>query len=604
MSHRIDAEAGAMMKRFRPYFHYLKPVKAKLIIGIIAGVIAGAAMSAGLPLMMKHVFPVIFTEEATGRTKAAPEWLDYIAGNNILLVACLMLPLIFVISGVCGYVSKLMLNYVGLRVLESIRLDVFRRLQYLSLGFHGKQKGGDLVSRVMGDTALMQQVLSKVVFDMVVLPGALLGSVGTLIYLCWGDSSVQSMLLGLMTVPICVFPIRSFAKRLAKKASLMVAKQGDISAIVSENLASQPAVRAFMMEEVQVAKMQEDTGKFLKFTIGMLKYRFLISPSVEIVSAIGVGIAIYFGAKQGLTLEKFIPLLLALYAAYDPIKKLGNLSSMVKEGESALDRLEFILYSKDEILDHKDAEPFGEAAGEITLENCQFSYGKEVVLTDINVSVKAGETIALVGESGAGKSTFVSLIPRFFEVQEGEVKVDGINVNQMLKSDLRRNIALVSQQPLLFRGTIAENILIGNPSGSREEVMEAAKNASAHEFISSLPDGYDTELGERGEGLSGGQRQRVVIARAFLKDAPILILDEATSALDSESEAQIQHELKKLSDGRTTFLIAHRFSTIRDADRILVFAKSPDGGRIVADGTHEEIYESCEIYKSLYDKQK
>ena len=592
------------MKRFRPYFHYLKPVKAKLVIGIIAGLIAGAAMSAGLPLMMKHVFPVIFAEEATGRTKAAPEWLEFIAGNNILLVACLMLPLIFVVSGVFGYVSKLMLNYVGLRVLESIRVDVFRRLQYLSLGFHGKQKGGDLVSRVMGDTALMQQVLSKVVFDMVVLPGALLGSIGTLIYLCWGDSSVQSMLLGLMTVPICVFPIRSFAKRLAKKASLMVAKQGDISAIVTENLASQPAVRAYMMEEVQVAKLKEDTGKFLRFNMAMLKYRFLISPSVEIVSAIGVGIAIYFGARQGLTLEKFIPLLLALYAAYDPVKKLGNLSSIVKEGEAALERLEFILHSKDEILDSESAQPFGVAKGDVALENCQFSYGSDVILDDINVSVNAGETIALVGESGAGKSTFVSLIPRFFEVQSGTVKVDGVDIKQMLKADLRKNIALVSQQPLLFRGTIAENILIGKPSGTMDEVMIAAKNASAHDFISALPDGYDTELGERGEGLSGGQRQRVVIARAFLKDAPILILDEATSALDSESEAQIQDALKVLSEARTTFLIAHRFSSIRDANRILVFAKTPDGGRIVADGPHEEIYKTCSVYKSLYDKQK
>lgn len=592
------------MKRFRPYFHYLKPVKAKLIIGIIAGVIGGAALSAGLPLMMDKVFPVIFVNKDTGRTEEAPAWLEWLAGDNILLMACLMLPAVFVISGVCSYISKILLNYVGLTVLERIRVDVFSRLQKLSLGFHGKQKGGDLISRMMGDTLLMQQVLSKVVFDMVVLPGALIGSVSVLIYLSVQDSSVFFMLIGLMTVPLCVFPIRFLVKRLTKKAALMMGKQGDISATISENLASQPVVRAYMMEENQVEKLREDTSKFLEFNMGVLKYRYLISPSVEIVSALGVGIAIYFGSKNGLTLDKFLPLLVALYTAYDPIKKLGNLSSMIREGEAALDRLEFILHSKDEILDSKDAKPFGQARGDVCLENCQFSYGDEVILDDVNVSVKAGETIALVGESGAGKSTFVSLIPRFFEVQRGEVKVDGINVNQMLQSDLRKNIALVSQQPLLFRGTIADNILIGKPGGTREEVIQAAKNASAHEFISGLPNGYDTELGERGEGLSGGQRQRVVIARAFLKDAPILILDEATSALDSESEAQIQESLKELSEGRTTFLIAHRFSSIRDANRILVFAKTPDGGRIVADGSHDEIYETCSIYKSLYDKQK
>ncbi|MFT5904917.1 MAG: subfamily B ATP-binding cassette protein MsbA [Cryomorphaceae bacterium] len=592
------------MKRFKPYFHYLKPVKAKLIIGIIAGVIAGAAMSAGLPLMIDKVFPVIFASEETGVAKDAPAWLEWLAGDNVLIVACLMLPAVFMISGVFGYISKLLLSYVGLRVLEEIRVDVFRRLQKLSLGFHGKQKGGDLLSRVMGDTLRLQQVLSKVVVNTVVLPGKLLGSAAVLTYLSMGDSSVMFMLIALITVPLCVFPIRILIQKLAKKAALMMGKQGDISAIVSENLASQPVVRAYMMEENQVEKLKEDTAKFLEFNMGVQKYRYLVSPTVEIVSAIGIGIAIYLGSLNGLTLQKFLPLLVALYAAYDPVKKLANLSSIMREGEVALDRLEFILHNEDEILDCKDAQPFGTARGAVAFESCQFSYGDSVILDEVNVSVQAGETIALVGESGAGKSTFVSLIPRFFEVQSGEVKLDGINVNQMLKSDLRRNIALVSQQPLLFRGTVAENILIGKPSGTRDEVIEAANNASAHEFISSLPDGYDTELGERGEGLSGGQRQRIVIARAFLKDASILILDEATSALDSESEAQIQKALKVLSEGRTTFLIAHRFSSIRDAGRILVFAKGPEGGRIVADGPHEEIYQTCSIYKSLYDKQK
>ena len=316
-----------------------------------------------------------------------------------------------------------------------------------------------------------------------------------------------------------------------------------------------------------------------------------------------MGIAIYFGSQQGLTLDKFLPLLVALYTAYAPIKKLGNLSSMIKEGEAALDRLEFVLLSKEEILDPEDAKDLGNVKGDITFRNCEFSYGNDVILSDINVTVKAGETVALVGESGAGKSTFVSLIPRFFEVQKGDVMLDGISVEEVKKHDLRHNIALVSQQPLLFRGTVAENILIGNPQADRDAVITAAKNASAHEFILSLPDGYETELGERGEGLSGGQRQRVAIARAFLKDAPILILDEATSALDTDSEAQIQESLRELSKGRTTFMIAHRFSSIRDAKRILVFAKTPDGGKIVADGSHDEIYETCGIYRSLYDKQ-
>jgi len=591
------------MKRFRAYFHYIRPVRLKLIIGIIAGVIGGAALSAGLPIMTHQVFPVIFQDEKTGTTEPAPAWLEAIAGNNVILVACLMLPLVFLVSGVCGYISKLLLNFVGLRILEDLRIDVFRRLQKLSLGFHSRQKGGDLISRVIGDTLMMQQVLSRVVSEMITQPGALLGSIGALIYLSMQDKNVFFMLIALMTVPLCVFPIRFFGKRLAKKAALMMGKQGDLTATVSENLASQRDVRAYMMEEDQVAKLKADTEQFMRFNMGVLKYRYLISPSVEIVSAVGVGFAIYFGAQNGLTLQAFIPLLMALYTAYDPIKKLGNLSSMIKEGEAALDRIEYIMHSKEEILDHENPVTLKDVKGNVEFIHCDFAYGDEMILNDINVSVPAGQTIALVGESGTGKTTFASLIPRFYDPQKGQVQLDGISLDNITKSDLRSQIALVSQHPLLFSGTIAENILIGKKGSSMEDVIKAAKNASAHQFIESLPDGYSTVLGERGEGLSGGQRQRVAIARAFLKDAPILILDEATSALDSESEAQIQEELKELSKGRTTFLIAHRFSSIRDAERILVFAKSTKGGEIIADGSHADIYESCEVYRNLYDKQ-
>jgi len=592
------------MEKFVPYFSYLRPVRTKLVMGIVFGAIGGAALSAGLPFMIKKVFPVIFVNEQTGKAAAAPEWLSFFGEENVLLVACLMLPAVFLVSGVFGYLSKILLNYVGLKVLEELRLDVFERLQRLSLSFHGRQQGGELLSRVLGDTAKLQQVLSTVVSDIVVQPGALLGSVGMLIYLSLQDSNVFFMLIALMSIPLCVFPIRALGKRLAKKAQLLMAKQGDMSATVSENLASQPVVRAYLMEDMQVEKLRKETSSFVKFSMGVLKYRYLVSPSVEMVSAFGVGIAIYFGSQKGLTLESFLPLLVALYTAYDPVKKLGNLSTLIKEGEASLDRLQFILESKDEVLDPENPRELGRVKGDVSIENAEFEYDPEhVVLKDINVHVDAGETIALVGESGAGKSTFVSLIPRFYELSKGCVKVDGVDVREVRKADLRKNIALVSQQPLLFSGTVAENILIGKPEASQEEVVEAAKNASAHEFILGLPDGYETLLGERGEGLSGGQRQRIAIARAFLKDAPIMILDEATSALDSESEALIQESLRKLSEGRTTFLIAHRFSSIRDAGRILVFAKTPDGGKIVADGPHDEIYETCSVYRSLYDKQ-
>lgn len=592
------------LDKFRPYFRYVRPVRGSLILGIVLGVIGGGALSAGLPFMTHSVFPVIFADANSGSRAAAPTWLQWLAGEHLLLVACLMLPLVFVVSGVCGYFSKLLLNYVGLKVLEDLRIDVFKRLQQLSLGFHGKQKQGDLLSRVMGDTLLLQNVLSRVVSEVVVQPGALIGSVGMLIYLSLQDRTVFFMLIALMTVPLCVFPIRIFGKRLAKKAQLMMNKQGDISGTISENLASQQEIRAYLMEKGEVAKLKKDTGYFLKYSLQVQKYRYLVGPSVEIVSAVGVGIAIFFGAKHGLSLQAFLPLLMALFTAYEPIKKLGNLNSMLREGDAAIDRLEVILESEDEIEEPAAPLTLGEVKGEVSFEHVDFAYDeKEVVLRDVNVRIEAGEMVALVGESGAGKTTFVSMIPRFYDPAQGAVKLDGKDLRELSKRQLRAKIALVSQHPLLFRGSVADNIRVGRPDATDAEVREAARNASAEAFIEGLPQGFDTQLGERGVGLSGGQRQRVAIARAFLKDAPLLILDEATSALDSESEAQIQEAIARLCAGRTTFLIAHRFSSIRDAKRILVFAKSGHGGQIIGDGTHDALYASCEVYRGLYDKQ-
>ena len=334
-----------------------------------------------------------------------------------------------------------------------------------------------------------------------------------------------------------------------------------------------------------------------------MKYNYLISPSVEVLSVFGICLAIYLGAQKGLTLEIFTPIIMAMYFAYEPVKKLGAISASLRAAEASLERVEHILHAEDTMPDVEKPRVLDSVNGEVQFDKVQFSYGDEPILTDVDLTVKPGQTVALVGPSGAGKSTFVSLIPRFYEVNGGGVKIDGVDVRDLSKKDLRSQIALVSQQPLLFSGTISDNIAIGKPGATKQEIENAAKHAYAHDFICSLPDGYETTVGERGEGLSGGQRQRVAIARAFLKDAPILILDEATSALDTESESQIQSALRELSDGRTTFLIAHRFSSIRDAERILVFDKMPVGGQVVADGSHDELYAGSSLYKDLYDKQ-
>ena len=297
--------------------------------------------------------------------------------------------------------------------------------------------------------------------------------------------------------------------------------------------------------------------------------------------------------------EIIASILTALYMCYEPVKKLGSVSNTIRKAEASLDRLEYVLHSEDKVPEADQPLNIPQVNGQIRFEAVNFSYDDEVVLKSIDIEIAAGEVIALVGPSGAGKSTFANLVPRFYDAVSGIVRIDGVDVREVLKADLRAQIALVSQEALLFSDSIANNIRIGKPDATLEEIKTAAKMANAHDFIQALEEGYDTPVGERGSRLSGGQRQRISIARAFLKDAPIIILDEPTSALDAESEYQIQAALEKLSKGRTVLIIAHRFSTIQHADRILVF----NAGRIVASGSHNELYPSNELYRSLYDKQ-
>lgn len=600
-----------MITRFKPYLHLLKPVKWQFIFAVFAGIIAGST-GFTLPILVDDVFPMIFESKQSGTTADPPEWLlnlysffgvNTLDRNALVLWSCMLVPVSFLIRGVFRFLNAYFINAAGLYVLEKIRMMAFARLQELPLEFHQKYKEGDLLTRIMTDATQMQRALTKIACDMVVQPATLLWALGALALLAYYEPSIRVVSAALVCIPLCVFPIRTLGKRLYKKAQKLQEKSGDMASILSENLSSQREVRSYNMEQSQIDRFEKDSNLFRKFQLKVVKYRQMVSPSVEIISSVGIGFAIYVGARNGLSLETFTAFIIAMYFAYDPIKKLGAISSNLRQAEASLDRVEHILLAEDSMPEPTQPKSLGEVQGVVTFEGVDFTYGENPDLKGVNVAVPAGQTVALVGPSGAGKSTFVSLIPRFYEVSKGGVKIDGVDVREVLKHELRSKLALVSQTPLLFSGTVAENILIGCPNASEEAMIAAARHANAHEFISNLPDGYATVVGERGEGLSGGQRQRVAIARAFLKDAPILILDEATSALDTESESQIQEALRELSRGRTTFLIAHRFSTIRDADRILVFDKTDQGGQIVADGTHDELYGTCQLYKELYDKQ-
>ena len=588
----------------------LRPLRSKFALGVLAGVLAGVFGGAGIPFVTEHVFPLIFVDE-NGERALPSEVIQAVATflripvttGSMLILACTLIPLTFLLRGICAFTSSYFTTFTGVSLLEQLRLRIFAKLQRLPLSFHAKHKGGDLISRLMGDTSAVQQSIVNCSADLIKEPFTLIAAVSYLISKGLENRAIGVVLLAAVSIPLCVIPIRMVSKRLRRKAKALQKNAGELSAVLSENLASQPEIRAYNMQDAEVGEFSNLGKRLVRLTLKTVKYKLFTSPAIEVVSAFGITFAIYYGAKLGLTLQEFVPLLMALFFCYEPVKKLGAVQNKLKQGEVSLDRLETILNADEGLPEPKSPNRLTNVRGELEFKNVTFSYNDEPTVTDLSFQLEPGTTTALVGASGAGKTTVVNLIERFYDVDSGQILLDGTDLRELSLHHLREQIAYVAQSPVLFSGTIEENILIGKPGSSHEDVVAAAKAAFAHDFISASEDGYQTVLGERGVGLSGGQRQRIAIARACLRDAPILIMDEATSALDSESEAKVQKALTELSKGRTTLIIAHRFSSIRDASRILVFEKRKNGGAIVGDGTHQELMENCPAYKALYTQQ-
>lgn len=577
------------MKRFFPYYRYLLEVKWRFLLAVLAGIGFGVATGAGMPLMMKKVLPEMFKGDEV-------PWVE-------LVPVALILPAAFLARGICQFVNAYFINYCGMHVLERIQVRIFSKLQSLSIGFFEQNKSGDLLSRLMGDTQRMRTVVVNISNDLVKQPMVLISAVGYLVWESFKHGEMFFLLVCLATIPLCVLPIRAFGKKLKRKAERVQHGIGDITAAVTDGLQAPQEIRAYNMQEKMVSAFRHKVLQLFKARLKVVKYDKMISPSVEIISSLGIAATILYAGRAGMKFdEDLMPLLMALYLCYDPVKVLGKINARIQEGTASLDRIEYILDHDAILPDPEKPLSLENVKGEVKFDHVSFGYKEgQTVLNDINLTVPQGQVVALVGPSGAGKTTFASLIPRFYDVTEGIISVDGYDIRAVEKKALRDSIALVSQNPVLFNETVMENIRIGRPGASDAEVIAAAKKAHADDFIREMEggEGYYTSVGERGSNLSGGQRQRIAIARAFLKDAPVLVMDEATSALDSDSEAKIQKELEELVRGRTTFIIAHRFSTIKICDRILVF----DQGHVVADGSHEKIYETSALYRELYDRQ-
>ncbi len=590
------------MKRFLPYYKHLQTVRWQFAGGVIAGLVFAAASGLGMPLMVQVVIPLLFKINSTG-TKWYEVWmankLGAITSDHLLIYTCLWIPLIFLVRSIADFTNTYLISYAGQLVLDEIRTDLFVKLQKLPLSFFRNNRSGDLLARIMSDTNVLRQIVANVSSDLVKQPATLIFALSYLVWQAMMDRKFFIVLIAVITVPACVLLIRFAGKKMALRARALQEQGGNMTATLSESLQASLEIRAYNLEQRQTLAFRQRTKKMRRVSLKVTKYRQAISPSIEFVAATGFAVALFIAVRQGMTQGAFMALGMALYISYEPMKRLGNIHSLFKQAHAALDRIEFISHQPDTVPDPVKPVSFSPPKQSIVFDNLSFAYLEEPVLRNVSLTIPVGQAVALVGPSGAGKSTFAQLIPRFYDPQEGSISFDGVNIRNFHKKDLRNAIAVVPQMPTLFQESIAENIRIGKENASQEEIEQAARRANAHDFITSLPNGYQTQVGERGDLLSGGQRQRIAIARAFLKNAPILILDEATSALDSESEAMVQQALAALVEGRTTFIIAHRYSTITIADRVLVFQE----GRIVGDGSHASLRESDAIYQSMIGSQ-
>ncbi|MBM49794.1 MAG: ABC transporter [Roseibacillus sp.] len=577
-----------MLKRLRPYTRYLRPVRWQFIGALVAGLIYGLASGAGIPLILKEVLPRIWVEGP-----------DPVPFRDLIVIGVIMIGGMGVRCA-SEFANMYGMAYCGQRVLEGLRTDTFAHLQKLSLSFFERRRSGDTVSRLITDTEVLRAGIVTVTNDIIKQPFTLVGAAGVIFYLSLQNSQFIFILAFLISAPACVFPIRWLAGKLKTRAKKLQSQVGDVSAYVTDSIQAPREIRAFNLQEGQVRGMKRRVLELMKWQLKVLKYERSVAPLVEFVATISVAIVIVYAGRNSVGIQELVPLLGALYFCYEPVKKLGKITTHLKSMEASLDRLEEISKAEPEVLDPDVPVELDQVRGEIAFNEVSFAYEEESVLKQVTVKASQGEVIGIVGPSGAGKTSFINLLLRFYDPTEGGVLMDGNDLRTIRQEDLRDAIAFVPQEPLLFNASVRENILVGRPDATDDEIYQAAGQARAHDFITAMEDGYETVIGEKGARLSGGQRQRLALARAFLRRAPILVLDEAASALDSENEALVQQALVELAKNRTVFIIAHRFSTLSIVDRILVF----ESGEIVGDGTNEELEKNCALYRELRKRQK
>ena len=551
------------------------------------------------PWPLKIVFDYVFG------SKRMPDWLASLVGFigtdkfSILNFAVLAVIVIATLGAISSYFEKYLTTSVGQWVMHDLRRVLYSHIQKLSLSYHDRKRTGDLISRVTSDIDAVQSLISNVLLGMLVNVLTLVGMMLVMLYLNWVFT-----LIALVVAPGLFLVVYHYTHRIKQASRAMRRQEGEVVNVLEEVLSSIRVVKAFAREDYEQKRFERESRESVEKALLARNVKAKLPPLVEIIVACGTCLVLWYGARLvltgALTSGELLVFLLYLGKMYKPMRELSKMTDTISKASVGWERIREVLENEKQVRDLPGAKPAPRFKGKIEFDHVSFSYdANQRVLYDVSLQIEPGQLVALVGPTGAGKTTIASLLPRFYEPTAGEIKIDGTDIRSFKQKSLREQISFVLQETLLFRATVGENIAYGKPNATPEEIVRAAKLANADEFIDRMPDGYDTMIGERGVTLSGGQRQRVTIARAIIRDSPILILDEPSAGLDAASEKLVFDALENLMEGKTSIVIAHRLATVRRADLIFVI----DEGRIVEQGTHDELLTNGGLYSKLYELQ-
>ncbi len=576
-------DSGDSMKNFIRLMMRAKAYHKFIIIGFIGMCLNTTAQLCGPKLTQKLV--KLVTDLPDDLPKQA---------LNIALI----LLAVYIVQGLGQYLRTFFLHKAAWGYIADLRVDLFKKIEWLSLRFFTNKQTGELVSRVVNDTAQLESLLAHSVPDLLINFVLFSGVLIILLFI-----NVKLTLISMVTLPLIFLFVFWFTKKIRPLFKQAHAKTGELSAVVQDNFSGIKEIQVFNKQDVEADNVQKASYAHRNMIMSALEKSSLFHPASELANNLGAVIITAVGGlmayQHTMDASEIVAFLMYINMLYRPVNMLGRLTEDLQNSLAAADRVYELFDTKSEVTDKENAESIGLGEGNVEFKNVSFAYNKADVLKNISIKINSGETVALVGPTGVGKTTFINLIARFYDPVEGEILVDGHNLKDITQSSLRDNISMVLQDVFLFNGSVYDNIAYGVENPTYEQVINAAKVANADEFISEMEKGYDTYIGERGVRLSGGQKQRIAIARAVLRNKPILILDEATASVDTKTEKYIQEAIEKISENKTTIVIAHRLSTVKNADKIIVL----ENGSISEIGTHNELYENGGTYRKLCDMQ-